>query len=248
MERVYELGKDFRNEGISSKHNPEFTMLEWYEAYADYADAAERLEQLVARVAERVLGTTRVERDGTQIDLTPPWRRVTLREAISERAAIDLAEHPTREQLAAAMGAEPDPAEGWGKLVDGLLSKLVEPTLIQPTFVLDYPVELSPFAKRHRSEEGLVERWEAFVGGFEIANAFTELIDPDEQRRRFEQQRDELLRGDEEAQPFDENFLEALEHGMPPTAGVGLGIDRLTMLLTGSRNLREVVLFPAMRG
>jgi lysyl-tRNA synthetase class 2 len=248
MERVYELGKDFRNEGISSKHNPEFTMLEWYEAYADYADAAERLEQLVARVAERVLGTTRVERDGTQIDLTPPWRRVTLREAISERAAIDLAEHPTREQLAAAMGAEPDPAEGWGKLVDGLLSKLVEPTLIQPTFVLDYPVELSPFAKRHRSEEGLVERWEAFVGGFEIANAFTELNDPDEQRRRFEQQRDELLRGDEEAQPFDENFLEALEHGMPPTAGVGLGIDRLTMLLTGSRNLREVVLFPAMRG
>jgi lysyl-tRNA synthetase class 2 len=248
MERVYELGKDFRNEGVSSKHNPEFTMLEWYEAYADYADAAERLEQLVAKVAERVLGTTRIERDGTQIDLAPPWRRVTLREAISEQAGIDLAERPTREQLAAAMGTEPDPAEGWGKLVDGLLSKLVEPALIQPTFVLDYPVELSPFAKRHRSEQGLVERWEAFVGGLEIANAFTELNDPDEQRRRFEQQRDELQRGDEEAQPFDENFLEALEHGMPPTAGVGLGIDRLTMLLTGSRALREVVLFPAMRG
>jgi lysyl-tRNA synthetase class 2 len=248
MERVYELGKDFRNEGISSKHNPEFTMLEWYEAYADYSDAAERLEQLVAEVAERVLGTTRIERDGAQIDLAPPWRRVTLRDAISERAGIDLAEQPTREQLAAAMGTEPDPAEGWGKLVDGLLSKLVEPALIQPTFVLDYPVELSPFAKRHRSEGRLVERWEAFVGGFEIANAFTELNDPDEQRRRFEQQRDELQRGDEEAQPFDENFLEALEHGMPPTAGVGLGIDRLTMLLTGSRTLREVVLFPAMRG
>jgi len=247
IERVYELGKDFRNEGISPKHNPEFTMLEWYEAYADYADAAERLEQLVAQVAERVLGTTRVQRDGREIDLAPPWRRVALREAIEERTGIDLAERPSRDQLAAAMGSELDPAEGWGKLVDGLLSKLVEPELIQPTFVLDYPVELSPFAKSHRSEQGLVERWEAFVGGIEIANAFTELNDPDEQRRRFEQQRDELQRGDEEAQPFDEAYLEALERGMPPTAGVGLGIDRLTMILTGARNLREVVLFPAMR-
>jgi lysyl-tRNA synthetase class 2 len=247
IERVYELGKDFRNEGVSSKHNPEFTMLEWYEAYADYDDAAERLEQLVAQVAERVLGTTRIERDGAQIDLAPPWRRVTLREAIEERTGIDLAERPSRDELAAAMGSELDPAEGWGKLVDGLLSKLVEPELIQPTFVLDYPVELSPFAKSHRSEPGLVERWEAFVGGIEIANAFTELNDPDEQRRRFEQQRGERQRGDEEAQPFDEAFLEALERGMPPTAGVGLGIDRLTMILTGARTLREVVLFPAMR-
>ena len=247
VERVYELAKDFRNEGISSKHNPEFTMLEWYEAYADYGDAAERLEQLVAHVAERVLGTTRIERQGAEIDLAPPWRRVTLRDAISEQAGVDLAERPSRDQLAAAMGSDVDPAEGWGKLVDGLVSKLVEPTLVQPTFLLDYPVELSPFAKGHRSEQGLVERWEAFVGGIEIANAFTELNDPDEQRRRFEQQRDELQRGDEEAQPFDEAFLEALEHGMPPTAGVGLGIDRLTMILTGARTLREVVLFPAMR-
>jgi lysyl-tRNA synthetase class 2 len=247
LERVYELGKDFRNEGLSPKHNPEFTMLEWYEAYADYGDAAERLEQLVAHVAERVLGTTRIERHGAEIDLAPPWRRVTLRDAISEQAGVDLAERPSRDQLAAAMGSDVDPAEGWGKLVDGLVSKLVEPTLVQPTFLLDYPVELSPFAKGHRSEQGLVERWEAFVGGIEIANAFTELNDPDEQRRRFEQQRDELQRGDEEAQPFDEPFLEALEHGMPPTAGVGLGIDRLTMILTGARTLREVVLFPAMR-
>jgi lysyl-tRNA synthetase, class II len=247
LERVYELGKDFRNEGISPKHNPEFTMLEWYEAYADYSDAARRLEELVAQVAERVLGTTRVERDGAQIDLAPPWRRVTLREAIQERTGIDLAKRPSREQLAAAIDSEPDPAESWGKLLDGLLSKLVEPELIEPTFVVDYPVELSPFAKSHRSEPGLVERWEAFVGGIEIANAFTELNDPDEQRRRFEQQRDELQRGDEEAQPFDEAYLEALERGMPPTAGVGLGIDRLTMILTGARNLREVVLFPAMR-
>ena len=247
LERVYELGKDFRNEGISHKHNPEFTMLEWYEAYADYLDAAERTEQLVAFVAERVLGTTKIERDGREIDLAPPWRRVTLRDALLERTGLDLTLHPSREELATAMGSEPEEAAGWGKLVDGLLSKLVEPELIVPTFVLDYPVELSPFAKAHREAEGFVERWEAFVGGIEIANAFTELNDPDEQRRRFEQQREELARGDEEAQPFDEAFLEALEYGMPPTGGVGLGIDRLVMLLAGARSLREVVLFPAMR-
>ncbi len=247
VDRVYELGKDFRNEGVSHKHNPEFTMLEWYEAYADYEKTAHDLELLVAEVAERVLGTTVVERDGVEIDLAPPWRRVTLREAIRERTGVDVAEHPTRKALAAAMGAEPDPAEGWGKLVDGLLSRSVEPELVQPTFVVDYPVELSPFAKAHRSEKGLVERWEAFVGGIEIANSFTELNDPDEQRRRFEQQAAELARGDEEAQPYDESFVEALEHGMPPTGGVGLGIDRLAMMLTGARSLREVILFPAMR-
>jgi len=247
IDRVYELGKDFRNEGVSHKHNPEFTMLEWYEAYADYRKTAHDLELMVAEVAERVLGTTVVERDGVEIDLSPPWKRVTLREAIRERTGFDVAEHPTREALAAAMESEPDPAEGWGKLVDGLLSRSVEPELIQPTFVLDYPVELSPFAKAHRSEEGLVERWEAFVGGIEIANSFSELNDPDEQRRRFEQQAAELARGDEEAQPFDEAFVEALEHGMPPTGGVGLGVDRLAMILTGASSLREVVLFPAMR-
>jgi len=247
IDRVYELGKDFRNEGISPKHNPEFTMLEWYEAYADYRDEAEHLEQLVADVAQQVFGSTKVERDGKEIDLSPPWQRVTLRDAIREHAELDLAERPSREELAAALDREPDPAEGWGKLVDGVLSKLVEPTLIQPTFLMDYPVELSPFAKRHRSDEGFVERWEAFLGGVEIANAFTELNDPDEQRRRFEQQVEELRRGDEDAQPFDEAFVEALEQGMPPTGGVGLGIDRLVMLLTGARNLREVVLFPAMR-
>ena len=172
---------------------------------------------------------------------------MTLRDAIKEASGIDLMEHPTREQLAAAMGSEADDKEGWGKLVDGLLSKQVEPNLIQPTFIVDYPVELSPFAKRHRSEEGLVERWEAFVGGIEISNAFTELNDPDEQRRRFEQQREEIERGDEEAQPFDEAFVEALEQGMPPTGGAGLGIDRLVMILTGAKSLREVLLFPAMR-
>ena len=247
IDRVYELGKDFRNEGVSHKHNPEFTMLEWYEAYTDYVKTAHDLETMVAEVAERLLGTTKVERGEVTIDLTPPWKRVTLRDAIRDSTGIDIAEHATREALAAAMGVDPDPAEGWGKLVDGLLAKSVEPELIQPTFVLDYPVELSPFAKAHRSEAGLVERWEAFIGGVEIANSFSELNDPDEQRRRFEQQAAELARGDEEAQPFDESFIEALEHGMPPTGGVGLGIDRLVMMLTGARSLREVVLFPAMR-
>ncbi len=248
IDRVYELGKDFRNEGVSHKHNPEFTMLEWYEAYADYEKTAHDLEMMVGEVAERVLGTTVVERhDGTKIDLAPPWRRVTLREAILERTGVDIAEHPTREALAAAIGTESDPKEGWGKLVDGLLSKSVEPDLIQPTLVLDYPVELSPFAKAHRSKQGLVERWEAFIGGVEIANSFSELNDPDEQRRRFEQQRAELDRGDEEAQPYDEAFAEALEQGMPPTGGVGVGIDRLVMMLTGAQSLREVILFPAMR-
>jgi lysyl-tRNA synthetase class 2 len=172
---------------------------------------------------------------------------VTLRDAISERTGIDVLEHPTREQLAEAMDSEPSDEEGWGKLVDGLLSKEVEPNLMQPTFILDYPVEMSPFAKRHRTGEGLVERWEAYVGGFEIANAFSELNDPDEQRRRFEQQAEEMRRGDPEAQPMDESYIQALESGMPPTGGVGLGIDRLVMLLTGAKSLREVVLFPAMR-
>jgi lysyl-tRNA synthetase class 2 len=247
IDRVYELGKDFRNEGVSHKHNPEFTMLEWYEAYADYEKTARDLEMLVAEVAERVLGTTKVQRAEVEVDFKPPWRRITLREAILERAGIDIAEHPNREALARAMGTEPDPTEGWGKLVDGLLSKEVEPGLIQPTFIFDYPVELSPFAKRHRSEAGMVERWEAFVGGVEIANSFTELNDPDEQRSRFEQQAAEVARGDEEAQPYDEAFVEALEQGMPPTGGVGLGIDRLVMMLTGAKTLREVLLFPAMR-
>ena len=247
IDKVYELGKDFRNEGVSHKHNPEFTMLEWYEAYADYNDGAERLEQLVSGVAQEVLGTTKVERDGQTIDLAPPWKRITLRDGILETSGIDIDEHRDRESLAAAMGGKVDPKAGWGKLVDELLSKHLEPTLIEPTFILDYPVELSPFAKTHRDKPGVVERWEAFCGGMEIANAFSELNDPDEQRRRFEQQAEEIARGDDEAQPHDETFIEALEQAMPPTSGVGLGIDRLVMILTGSASLREVLLFPAMR-
>ena len=187
-----------------------------------------------------------------EIDLTPPWRRETLAEAIrdADRASTS-SPHRERDALAAAMrahghdGARAD--DTWPQLVDELLSKYVEPTLIEPTFLLDYPVELSPFAKRHRGEPGLVERFEAFIGGMEIANAFTELNDPDEQRARFEEQRALAGAGDEEAQPYDEDFLQALEHGMPPTGGIGIGIDRLVMILTGRRSIREVVLFPAMR-
>jgi lysyl-tRNA synthetase class 2 len=243
LERVYELGKDFRNEGVDTTHNPEFTMIEWYEAYADYLDVAERCEQLVAFVA-REIGYS------GEFDFTPPWRRETLREAILSRTGIDVLVARTREELAAEMTARgyPVPAEDtWPQLVDELLTKHVEPELVQPTFLMDYPVELSPFAKRHRSAEGLVERFEAYVGGMEFANAFSELNDPDEQRRRFEQQRAMAGAGDAEAQPYDEAFVQALELGMPPTGGIGIGIDRLVMAMTGARSIREVVLFPAMR-
>ena len=243
LDRVYEIGKDFRNEGVSHKHNPEFTMLEWYEAYADYRDMAEELEQLVSFVAEEV------GYDGP-LDFTPPWTRLTLREAIRERTGVDILEHRDRDQLVAAAGErgiEVDPEETWPRLVDELLSKYVEPQLEQPTFVFDYPKELSPFAKDHRSEPGLVERFECFAAGIEFANAFTELNDPDEQRARFEQQRREQAEGDEEVQPYDEDFIRALEQGMPPTGGIGVGVDRFVMILSGRSSIREVVLFPAMR-
>jgi lysyl-tRNA synthetase class 2 len=252
LEKVYELGKDFRNEGVSHKHNPEFTMLETYEAYADYHDVAAMCEELVSHVARETLGRTTIEVDGNTFDLAPPWRRVSLHGAIAEATGIDIRVSKDRDILIAAMrrsgiDVEPEAGTGWGKLVDGLLSKHVEPKLTEPTLVLDYPTELSPFARSHRSEEGLVERFEGFVGGIEIANAFSELNDPDEQRRRLEQQRQLQEAGDEEAQPFDEDYVQALEYGMPPTGGLGLGIDRLVMLLSGKYSLREVILFPALR-
>ena len=243
LERVYELGKDFRNEGLSFKHNPEFTMLEFYEAYADYEDVARRTEQLVASVVQAV----GYEGD---IDFSSPWRRETLAGAIESRTGIDVLAHRDRDALAAAMrerDIEVPEDDTWAQLVDFLLSKFVEPGLVQPTFLMDYPVELSPFAKRHRDTPGLTERWEVFAGGMEFGNAFSELNDPDDQRGRFEQQRAAAAAGDQEAQPYDEAFLTALEHGMPPTGGVGLGIDRLVMLMTGKTSIREVVLFPAMR-
>ncbi len=245
LERVYELGKDFRNEGLSTKHNPEFTMVEWYEAYADYSDAMDRVEEVVSAVAQAV------GYEG-EFDLSAPWPRIPLAQAVLDGTGIDIRANADRESLAAAIEASDrvdlDVADNaWPKLVDDLLSKYVEPKITDPVFITDYPVELSPFAKEHRSEPGLVERFEAFCGGMEFANAFSELNDPDEQRRRFEEQVRLSEAGDEEAQPYDEGFVEALEQGMPPTAGVGLGIDRLVMIMCGKSSIREVVLFPAMR-
>ena len=243
LERVYEIGKQFRNEGVDTTHNPEFTTIEYYEAYADYLDVALRFEELMAFVADQV------GYDGP-IDFRSPWRRETLTDAISTRTGIDIRQHTDRESLAKAMsdkGLVAPETDSWPQLVDELVSKHVEPTLQQPTLLLDYPVELSPLAKRHREKPGLVERFEAFIGGMEVANAFTELNDPDDQRARFEEQRRLAASGDEEAQPYDEAFVQALEYGMPPTGGIGIGIDRLVMTLTGTNSIREVVLFPAMR-
>jgi lysyl-tRNA synthetase class 2 len=245
LERVYEIGKNFRNEGISYKHNPEFTVVEWYEAYADYEDVMRRVEELLPRMAEAAGYTGEVD------FTTTPYRRVGFVEAIREATGVDIAEHGDTASLKAAIEAAgvDIPTEGleWPALADDLFSKAVEPTLVQPTFVLDYPKALSPLAKDHRSKPGLVERFEFFAGGMELANAFTELNDPDEQRARFEAQVRLAEAGEEEAQPYDEVFVEALEHGMPPAGGIGIGIDRLVVLLTGSRSIREVVLFPAMR-
>jgi lysyl-tRNA synthetase class 2 len=250
LERVYELGKDFRNEGVSHKHNPEFTMVETYEAYADYRDVMDMLEQMVAAVAREAVGGTVVPWKGEEIDLAPPWRRVPFRDALREASGIDIREHAEADSLRAAMreaGLEAPDDAPWAKLVDGILSQALEPTLIQPTILHDYPLALSPFAKRSPDDPDIVERFEAFAGGMEIANAFTELNDPDDQRERFAMAAADRAAGDDEAQPMDEEFLAALEHGMPPTGGLGLGIDRLVMLLTDRHTIREVILFPAMR-
>jgi lysyl-tRNA synthetase class 2 len=247
---VYEIGKDFRNEGVSFKHNPEFTMLETYEAYADYEDVAGMLEEMVSAAAVEATGGMVVPWKGGEIDLTPPWRRVRLVDALRDASGIDVLAHPDAGDLRARMreaGLDAPDNAPWSKLVDGILSQSLEPTLVQPTILLDYPLELSPFAKRREDDPRLVERFEAFCGGMEIANAFSELNDPDDQRERFAMLQADRAAGDDEAQPADEDFLTALEHGMPPTGGLGLGIDRLVMLLTDRHSIREVILFPAMR-
>ncbi len=251
FEKVYEIGRTFRNEGVDYYHNPEFTMMESYEAFADYNDVMRMVEEMVAALAKTVLGSHHVEFDGNAIDLTPPWQRLDLREEVKRRTGIDFVESSELESLRTEMiaaGMEVGEQASWGGLMDKLLSSAVEPHLVQPAFLVDYPVEMSPLAKKKRDDSTVVERFEGFVGGMEICNAFTELNDPIEQRGRLEQQ--EALHAqfeDEDMDRLDEDFLVAMEHGMPPTGGLGVGIDRLAMLFSGHRNIREVVLFPQLR-
>jgi lysyl-tRNA synthetase, class II len=251
IEKVFELGRNFRNEGISLKHNPEFTMLEVYQAYADYEEIMRLTEDLVSTVARRALGTTKVMVKGDiEVDLSPPWERKPLRQAIYEASGVDYDEHLTAESLAKAAaeaGLRVQPDWTRGKIIDELLSVFVEPKITSPVFLVDYPLELSPLAKKRTDRTDIVERFEAFCGGMELANAFSELNDPLDQRERFLQQARQKGTGDDEAMPFDADFLEALEHGMPPTGGMGLGIDRLAMILTGQDKIRDVILVPQMR-
>jgi lysyl-tRNA synthetase, class II len=241
LDKVYELGKDFRNEGLSYKHQPEFTMLEWYEAYADYRDTMARIEELVATVAEQTLGTTKVAFRGNEIDLAPPWRRVKLVDALEEEGVWASDEADLRGRLA-DRGVDTSRDRSWAELVDHALSHLVEPKLIQPTILHDYPRELSPFARATDDDPQIVERFEYFAGGIELGNAFTEINEADEQAERFE-----LQRADAGGEPGDPDYIEALSYGMPPTGGLGLGIDRLAMLLTGRETIRDVILFPTLR-
>ncbi len=250
FDKVYELGRTFRNEGISTQHNPEFTMLESYQAYADYHDVMAMLEEMVSQVSQQVLGTAEVRFGEDTIDFKPPWPRLSLRDAVREYSDIDFVKYPTAEGLRVkmrTMDIEVDPQKNWAKLVDELLKTFVRPKLIQPTFVLDYPVSMSPLAKSKPGEERVVERFQAFAGGMEIANAYTELNDPIEQRERFTGQLQERQAEDEERWTIDEDFLTALEYGMPPTGGLGVGIDRLVMLLTNQASIREVILFPQLK-
>jgi lysyl-tRNA synthetase class 2 len=250
MERVYEIGRVFRNEGVSTQHNPEYTLLEAYQAYAGYREIMELTESMVARAAEEVLGTLRLTYQGREIDLAPPWRRVRMLEVIQERAQVTPKELQSEEEARRACERLGLPADGQmhlSTMVNNIFEKFVQPALIEPTFVIDYPTLISPLAKAHADDAELAERFEPFAAGMELGNAFSELNDPDEQRRRFEEQGKSRVAGDEEAHPMDEEFLLALEYGMPPTGGLGIGIDRLVMLLTDSSSIRDVILFPQMR-
>ncbi len=249
-ERVYEIGKNFRNEGVDVEHNPEFTLMEFYMAYADYNDVMELTEELFAYVAQEVLGTLKITYQGNEIDLRPPWTRRRLRQALIEETGIDYEDHPDAQTLYEAIrsiDANIEPKATRGKLIEALLSSYVEPKLIQPTFLIDYPLDISPLAKKRPGDPKTVERFEAFVGGMEMCNAFTELNDPLDQMERFLAQRRAFAAGDEEAHQMDEDFVRALSYGMPPTGGWGLGVDRLVMLLTDQASIREVILFPHLR-
>ena len=251
LEKVYEIGRVFRNEGVDFYHNPEFTMLESYQAFADYNDMMIMVEEMISSVADEIYGTKVLEFNGTKIDFTPPWPRLDLRETIKEYSGIDYIENLDIDSLSKEMkrlGIDVDKQVSWGGMMDKLISSKIEPNLIQPCFLVDYPVSMSPLAKKKTSDPRIVERFEGFVAGMEICNSFTELNDPIDQRERFEEQ--EALRSQfekEEMDRLDEDFLVAIEHGMPPTGGIGIGIDRITMLLCNQKSIREVILFPHLR-
>ncbi|MFC1953497.1 lysine--tRNA ligase [Chloroflexota bacterium] len=250
FDKVYEIGHDFRNEGIDTSHNPEFTMLESYQAYVDYNDVMKMVEEMVSAICQQVLGSDEVKYGENIINLKPPWKRITLREAIFEYSGIDFVKHPTAaglREIMRSMKIEADPDKNWAKLVDELLSISVVPQIVQPTFIMDYPVSMSPLAKTKPGEDRVVERFQPFVAGMELGNAYSELNDPVLQRERFEEQMKERQGDDEEKWTIDEDFLLALEYGMPPTGGLGIGIDRLVMLLTNHQSIREVILFPQLR-
>jgi lysyl-tRNA synthetase class 2 len=246
LEKVYELSKDFRNEGLSYKHNPEFTQLEWYEAYADYRDTMERMENLVEHVAQTVCGTTRFTYRGHEVDVAKPWRRVKLIDALAEHGLWTRDEPQLRAWLD-ERGVDTKNDRTWAQLVDHALTAFVEPNLIEPTILHDYPIELSPFARATDDDAAMVERFEFFVGGTELGNAFSEINDSEEQAERFAMQQSEREAGDTTAEEGDPDYVEALAHGMPPTGGLGLGIDRLAMVLTERDSIRDVILFPALR-
>lgn len=250
FDKVYEIGRVFRNEGISIKHNPEFTMMECYQAYADYNDMMKLVEGMVYSIARDVVGVAEITFASNLIKLEPPWQRLTLREAVKKFGDIDFEEYTDADSLRKKMGQrgiEADPKKDRGRLIDELVSTLVEPHLIQPTFLIDYPVEMSPLAKMKPESQNLVERFEAFIGGMEIANSFTELNNPLEQEERFHHQMEERPTADEVAEVIDDDFLLALEYGMPPTGGLGVGMDRLVMLLTDKQSIRDVILFPQLK-
>ena len=248
-DRVYEFAKDFRNEGIDRFHNPEFTQVELYIAYKDYLWLMEFVEQMINHVARAVLGSSKITYQGHEIDLSPPWTRLTMFDAIEKYSGVDVStmDEAQLRKTAQQLDVKDDPSMGPGKLIDQIFGACVEPKLIQPTFIMDYPIEMSPLAKKHRDNPRLVERFEPIIGGKEIGNAFSELNDPIDQRERFMDQARLRERGDDEAQVLDEDFLRALEYGMPPTAGLGIGIDRLVMLLSDSDSIRDVIFFPQMR-
>jgi len=251
FERVYEIGRDFRNEGISFKHNPEFTQLEFYMAYADYLKVMELTEEMICTVCEKVLGSRKFTYQGREVDVSPPWQRVDLRQGLIEKTGIDILEYPDAESLAEVvqtrLGKPVKPGTARGKLIDGLLGDYLEPALIQPTFLYNYPRDISPLAKNIPGNPEMVERFEGFIGGVELCNAFTELNDPVEQEKRFLEMGRAYEAEDEQRHPMDEDFLRALCYGMPPAGGFGLGVDRLVMLMTDRHSLREVILFPHLR-